>query len=156
MLKRLRIQNFAIIDEVAIEFGSGLNIISGETGSGKSILMDALALILGGRASSDLIRSGAEEASVEALFEIDGDSDVHAALESQGMQSEDGDLIIRRIVHRSGKNRIFVNGNMANMAALQVVTASLVDLCSQHDQQLLSRTDEQLLWIDRAAPRLDG
>lgn len=149
MLKRLRIQNFAIIDEVAIEFGTGLNIISGETGAGKSILMDALALILGGRASSDLIRSGAEEASVEALFEIDGDSDVHAALESQGMNAEEGDLIIRRIVHRSGKNRIYVNGSMANMIALQAVTSSLVDLCSQHDQQLLSRADEQLLWIDR-------
>ncbi len=149
MLKRLRIQNFAIIDEVAIDFGSGLNIISGETGAGKSILMDALALILGGRASSDLIRAGAEEASVEALFEIPAHSEVHAALEAQGLAAEDGDLIIRRIVHRSGKNRIFVNGNMANMAALQAVTGSLVDLCSQHDQQLLSRPEEQLLWIDR-------
>ncbi|HEY8280723.1 MAG TPA: DNA repair protein RecN [Bdellovibrionota bacterium] len=149
MLKRLRIQNFAIIDEVAIDFGHGLNIISGETGAGKSILMDALALILGGRASSDLIRSGADEASVEALFEIPADSDVHEALEAQGMNTEDGDLIIRRIVHRSGKNRIFVNGHMANMAALQAVTSSLVDLCSQHDQQLLSRTEEQLLWVDR-------
>jgi len=149
MLKRLRIQNFAIIDEVAIEFGTGLNIISGETGAGKSILMDALALILGGRASSELIRAGAEEAAVEALFEIENDSEVHSALEAQGMRAEDGDLIIRRIVHRSGKNRIYVNGNMVNMAALQAVTGSLVDLCSQHDQQLLSRPEEQLFWIDR-------
>lgn len=149
MLKNLRIQNFAIIDTVAIEFGRGLNIISGETGAGKSILMDALALILGGRASSDLIRAGAEEASVEALFEIDSAPDVKATLEAQGFASEDGDLIIRRIVHRSGKNRIFVNGNMANMTALQAVTESLVDLCSQHDQQLLARPEEQLLWVDR-------
>jgi DNA repair protein RecN (Recombination protein N) len=149
MLKRLRIQNFAIIDEVAIEFGTGLNIISGETGAGKSILMDALALILGGRASSDLIRAGAEEASVEALFEIDGDSEVNQALEAQGLSAEEGDLIIRRIVHRSGKNRIFLNGSMVNMTALQAVTGTLVDLCSQHDQQLLSRPEEQLLWIDR-------
>lgn len=149
MLKSLRIQNFAIIDEVAIEFGPGLNIISGETGAGKSILMDALALILGGRASSELIRSGSEEATVEALFEIDGDSEMHSLLEAQGMGVDDGDLIIRRIVHRSGKNRIFVNGNMVNMAALQSVTGTLVDLCSQHDQQLLSRANEQLFWIDR-------
>jgi len=149
MLKNLSIRNFAIIDEVAVEFGPGLNIISGETGAGKSILMDALALILGGRASSDLIRAGAEEASVEALFEIERSSEVHEALEAQGFRAEDGDLIIRRIVHRSGKNRIFVNGHMANMAALQAITNSLVDLCSQHDQQLLAKPEEQLLWVDR-------
>jgi DNA repair protein RecN (Recombination protein N) len=149
MLKRLRIQNFAIINEVAIDFGHGLNIISGETGAGKSILMNALALLLGARASGDLIRSGAEEASVEALFEIPIDSEAHAALAAQGMDADDGDLIIRRIVHRSGKSRVFVNGNMANLAALQAVTASLVDLCSQHDQQLLSKAEEQLFWVDR-------
>lgn len=149
MLKRIRIQNFAIIDEVALEFGPGLNIISGETGAGKSILMDALALILGGRASSDLIRTGAEEATVEALFEIPEGSAVNALLEMRGLAGEDGDLIIRRIVQRSGKNRIFVNGNMLNMAALQEVTGSLVDLCSQHDQQLLARPEEQLFWVDR-------
>ncbi len=149
MLKNLRIQNFAIIDEVGIEFGPGLNIISGETGAGKSILMDALALILGGRASQDLIRAGSEEATVEALFEIEAKSEVNAMLEAQGVATDEGDLIIRRIVHRSGKNRIFLNGNMANMATLQSVTGPLVDLCSQHDQQLLSKSDEQLLWVDR-------
>jgi DNA repair protein RecN (Recombination protein N) len=148
MLKHLRIRNFAIIDEVAIDFGSGLNIISGETGAGKSILMDALALILGGRASSDLIRSGAEEAEVEALFDLGEDADLIAGLDAQGIRMEDGDLIVRRIVQRSGKNRIFVNGTMVNMATLQAVTASLVDLCSQHDQQLLARPEEQLLWVD--------
>jgi DNA repair protein RecN (Recombination protein N) len=149
MLKSIRIQNFAIIDEVAIEFGPGLNIISGETGAGKSILMDALALILGGRASSDLIRAGADEATVEALFEIPSGSPLLETLASLGLEANDGDLILRRIVQRSGKNRIFVNGHMANMATLQSVTGSLVDLCSQHDQQLLSRPEEQLFWIDR-------
>jgi DNA repair protein RecN (Recombination protein N) len=148
MLKNLRIQNFAIIDEASLEFGEGLNIISGETGAGKSILMDALVLILGGRASSDLIRRGAEEATVEALFEVSGDSELAAALENQGLAADE-ELIIRRIVHRSGKNRIFVNGSMVNMATLQAITATLVDLCSQHDQQLLARPEEQLLWIDR-------
>lgn len=148
MLKNLRIQNFAIIDEVTLEFGEGLNIISGETGAGKSILMDALMLILGGRASSDLIRRGADEATVEALFEVGADSDVREALESLGLP-EDDELIVRRIVHRSGKNRIFVNGSMVNMTTLHSVTGALVDLCSQHDQQLLSRPEEQLLWIDR-------
>lgn len=149
MLTRLRIQNFAIIDEVEIEFGEGLNIISGETGAGKSILMDALVLILGGRASADLIRQGAEEATVEALFETGANSNLQSTLEQFGIPDEQGELIIRRIVHRSGKNRIFVNGAMANMATLQSLTAALVDLCSQHDQQLLARPEEQLLWIDR-------
>jgi len=148
MLKNLRIQNFAIIDEATLEFGEGLNIISGETGAGKSILMDALVLILGGRASTDLIRRGAEEATVEALFEVSGDSELAAALESHGLGADD-ELIIRRIMHRSGKNRIFVNGSMVNMATLQAITVTLVDLCSQHDQQLLARPEEQLLWIDR-------
>lgn len=148
MLKNLRIQNFAIIDEASLEFGEGLNIISGETGAGKSILMDALVLILGVRASSDLIRRGAEEGTVEALFEVNGDSEIASALEAHGLASED-ELIVRRIVHRSGKNRIFVNGSMVNMATLQAITATLVDLCSQHDQQLLARHEEQLLWIDR-------
>ncbi len=149
MLKHLRIQNFAIIDAVEIAFGNHLNIISGETGAGKSILMDALVLILGGRASSDLIRRGFDEATVEALFEISGDKEILAALDLHGLPSEEGELIVRRIVHRSGKNRIFVNGNMVNITTLQSITTSLVDLCSQHDQQLLARPEEQLLWIDR-------
>ncbi|MGE3261272.1 MAG: DNA repair protein RecN [Bacteriovoracia bacterium] len=149
MLTRLRIQNFAIIDEVEIDFGAGLNIISGETGAGKSILMDALVLILGGRASADLIRLGTDEATVEALFDLGESTNLKEALELHGIPTEEGELIIRRIVHRSGKNRIFVNGTMANMATLQSLTAALVDLCSQHDQQLIARPEEQLLWIDR-------
>jgi DNA repair protein RecN (Recombination protein N) len=148
MLRNLRIQNFAIIDEASIDFGDGLNIISGETGAGKSILMDALMLILGGRASTDLIRNGSDEASVEALFEISELPELTKAVEASGIEASD-DLIVKRIVHRSGKNRIFVNGSMVNISTLQKITASLVDLCSQHDQQLLAKAEEQLLWIDR-------
>lgn len=149
MLKHLRIQNFAIIDQVSIDFGSGLNVISGETGAGKSIIMDALFLIMGGRASAELIRRGADEASVEALFEIDADVELQKKMEELGIPANDGDLIVRRIVHRSGKNRIFLNDMMVNMQSLQSITSQLVDLCSQHDQQLLSKSEEQLLWVDR-------
>jgi DNA repair protein RecN (Recombination protein N) len=149
MLKHLKIRNFAIIDEVEIEFGSGLNIISGETGTGKSILMDALVLILGGRASGNLIRKGAEEASVEALFGIANDQRIRENLETQGFNCDEDELIVRRIVHTSGKNRIYINGAMANMSTLQSITSHLVDLCSQHDQQLLTDPEEQLFWIDR-------
>lgn len=149
MLKHLKIKNFAIIDAVEIEFGEGLNIISGETGAGKSILMDALSLILGGRASSNLIRAGEEEASVEALFAVQRDERILKTLEQIGITVDEDELIVRRVVHSSGKNRIYVNGCMVNMSTLQSITSSLVDLCSQHDQQLLSSGEEQLLWVDR-------
>ena len=151
MLKHLRIQNFAIIDAVELSFGEGLNIISGETGAGKSIIMDALFLILGGRASQDLIRKGAEEAVVEALFEVDGDKILAKRLKDFGIALDDGDLIVRRVVQASGKNRIFVNGSLVNTTTLGEITSALVDLCSQHDQQLLVRNEEQLQWVDRFA-----
>jgi DNA repair protein RecN (Recombination protein N) len=151
MLRNLRVKNFAIIDEAELQFSSGLNIISGETGAGKSILMDALLLILGGRASADLIRHGAEEATVEALFELGDQSELSDLLAELGLHTEDGDLIVRRIVHRSGKNRIFVNGSPLNLNQLYSITGKLVDLCSQQDQQQLMHLDRQLLWVDRFA-----
>lgn len=149
MLKTLQIKNFAIIDQVTVTFGPGLNILSGETGAGKSIIMDALQLILGGRASSDLVRRGAEEASVEALFDLEGSKEFSEVLHEHGLESEEGELIVRRIVSAAGKNRIFVNGSLVNMGTLSSITSRLVDLCSQHDQQLLARGEEQLLWVDR-------
>ena len=151
MLKFLHIQNFAIIDQVELEFGGGLNIISGETGAGKSIIMDALFLILGGRASSELIRSGSDEATVEAIFDLKGSPEIETLLSDLSIDNEQDELIVRRVVHRSGKNRIFLNGSLATMGTLQALTASLVDMCSQHDQQLLAKPEQQLFWIDRFA-----
>ncbi len=150
MLKEIHIRNFAIIDSVDVEFGGGLNIISGETGAGKSIIMDALLLILGGRASTDLIRKGAQEAVVEALFAIDSHKSLKKKIEELGLTGDDEDeVVVRRIVNISGKNRVFINGSVANTNILGEITRELVDLCSQNDQQLLSRLDEQLIWIDR-------
>lgn len=149
MLKELHIKNFAIIDSVDMEFGPELNIISGETGAGKSIIMDALLLILGGRASSDLIRTGAQESVVEALFDISGHPAISQTLDELGLSGDDHELIVRRIVHSSGKNRIFINGLLANTATLAKITGELVDLCSQNDQQLLAHPEQQLLWVDR-------
>lgn len=151
MLKYLRIQNFAIIENVEIEFSQGLNILSGETGAGKSIIMDALNLILGGRASADTIRAGASAATVEALFEMEQTAELAEALENAGIELEGDDLIVRRIVQDSGKSRVFINDTMVNIATLNAITERLVDLCSQGDQRLLTKPEEQLLWLDRFA-----
>lgn len=151
MLKYLRIQNFAIIENVEIEFSGGLNILSGETGAGKSIIMDALNLILGGRASADTIRAGTASATVEALFEVSNRSDLTEVLENAGIELEGEELIVRRIIQDSGKSRVFINDTMVNIGTLNAITERLVDLCSQGDQRLLTKTDEQLLWLDRFA-----
>ena len=151
MLKFLRIQNFAIIENVEIEFSAGLNILSGETGAGKSIIMDALNLILGGRASAETIRAGASAATVEALFETSGDSAIVEALELAGIAPEGDELIVRRVVQEGGKSRVFINNTMVNIGTLNSITERLVDLCSQGDQRMLSKPEEQLYWLDRFA-----
>src|SRR5919202_113101 len=107
MLRELRIRNFAIIDEVTLDFGEGLNVVTGETGAGKSIILNALGLISGERVSSDLIRHGAEEASVEALF-AELPEKVRHRLKETSVESDD-DLVIRRIISSSGKNRIYIS-----------------------------------------------
>ncbi len=149
MLKLLRIQNFAIIENMEIEFGTGLNIFSGETGAGKSIVMEALNMILGGRASSNIIRQGAESASVEALFEIEDKSFLAGVLESSGISFDEEKFIVRRVIQPSGKSRAYINNSMASLQTLQQITAPFVDICSQGDQQLLVKSEEQLLWLDR-------
>ncbi len=151
MLKYLRIQNFAIIENVEIEFGSGLNIISGETGAGKSIIMGALNIILGGRAKSDLIRSGTNSASVESLFDVVDRGSIQGVLDNTGIEIEHDELIVRRIIQPNGKSRAFVNDVMVNVGTLNLITERLVDLCGQGDQRLLQRQNEQLLWLDRYA-----
>lgn len=119
MLRELRIKNFAIIDEVVLQLGQGLNIITGETGAGKSIILSALGLISGERGSSDIIRHKEEEATVEALFET-------VPLSLSGQLSEagfdiDGELVIKRILNRSGRNRIYLNGSLCPLSLLAQV-----------------------------------
>src|SRR5512137_212535 len=120
MLTDLRIQNFAIIDQLHVSFGPGLTVLTGETGAGKSIIIDAVNLLLGGRASADLIRSGADEAAVEAMFAIGGETVLSRFLADRGVDDAD-ELLLKRVISRSGKNRIFINGSLATLTTLAEV-----------------------------------
>jgi DNA repair protein RecN (Recombination protein N) len=136
VLTELYIKNFAIIDELTISFHDGLNILSGETGAGKSIIIGAVSLILGDRASADMIRSDEDSATVEALFDISGQDDLKSRLAGMG-SLEENELVIKRIVSRSGKNRVYINGSIANMGALAAISGPLINICSQHEHQLI-------------------
>ena len=120
MLRYLHISNFALIDELELAFDQGLNIISGETGAGKSLLMQALGLAIGGRASTDLVRHQAEEAIVEALFDINEYPDRRIAklLEDSGYPPDE-ELLVRRVIPQSGRGRVYLNGALATVALLR-------------------------------------
>ncbi|MXZ75649.1 MAG: DNA repair protein RecN [Gemmatimonadetes bacterium] len=137
MLANLRVKNYALLDEVDIEFTPGLNVLTGETGSGKSILIGALGLILGGRAASDTIRNGARSVVVEGLFEGERDPQLRDLLTEIGVDPEEDGLIIRREVSRDGRNRCTINGSLVTVSVLRRLGGLLVDLHGQHDHQTL-------------------
>jgi DNA repair protein RecN (Recombination protein N) len=145
MLTALRIQNFAIIDELEVRFSSGFNVLTGETGAGKSILVEALHLVLGGRARGEVIRTGSEEASVEALFEGVELSDRLASL---GMPAGNGELLIRRVINRQGRSRVWVNGAMATVGLLEQACRGLVDISGQHEHVSLLDPELHLALLD--------
>jgi DNA repair protein RecN (Recombination protein N) len=151
MLKELNIKNFAIIDQLRVEFAPGLNVFTGETGAGKSIVVDALNLALGERANADLIRTGCQEAVVEAAFELnhDGTAEVKAMLTEQGIRMDAGeDLIVRRVLSSSGKNKVYINGSLANLATLAALGANLADIHGQHEHQSLLSLERQMELLD--------
>ena len=138
MLRELFIQNFAIIEEARIGFGTGLNVLTGETGAGKSLLIGALELVLGERARGEWIRTGAEEARVEAVFELERIPETARALEEAGYPAA-ADLVIRRTVNRAGKNRVYINDRSASLSFLEELGERLVDIHGQHEHQSLLR-----------------
>jgi DNA repair protein RecN (Recombination protein N) len=150
MLAELNIKNFAIIDELKIDFDRGFNVISGETGAGKSIIIGAVNLLLGDRASADIIRSSEDSAAVEALFDISQNDPLKEKLKRLDFYQGD-DLIIKRIVSRSGKNRIYINGNLTTLGTLSDIAESLVNICSQHEHQILLNTDSHIDILDEFA-----
>ena len=139
MLVELRLENYAVIDNAAVNFASGLNLLTGETGAGKSILIDALALLLGEKASSDTIRRGADRAVVSAVFECEGDAGaaIGKILEHNGLDaSEDGSLIVRREIAAGGKGRVFVNNQAATVAVLRQLAPHLATIHAQNESIL--------------------
>ncbi|MEQ1794691.1 MAG: DNA repair protein RecN [Nitrospira sp.] len=149
MLTELRIVNFAILEELSLRFEPGFTVLTGETGAGKSLLIDAIALLVGGRASADQIRFGAEEASLEAAFQLPDRHPLRARLREQGiLDATDSELIVRRVIARSGRNRVYLNGTMSSLHALEELGGTLVDLHGQHDQQSLLAAAMQRSVVD--------
>lgn len=147
MLKSISIRNYAIIDEADSEFEPGLNIITGETGAGKSILIDALGLILGERASNEMIRAGAEKAVVEGIFSVASNRKIKSLLEANSLDEQDV-LILRREVSAKGQNRCFINDTPVNLALLKEAGDYLVDLHGQHEHQSLLRPQTHIEYLD--------
>ncbi len=150
MLTDLTIKNVAIIDSLHITLKAGLTVLTGETGAGKSIIIDAVGLIMGNRASSDLIRSGEEEAVVEALFDISSLPEISQQLSEAGFDAAD-ELLIKRSLSRGGKNRIFINGSMATLALLVDIAPRLINIYGQHDSQTLLKPENHLRLLDAFA-----
>lgn len=147
MLRDLSIKNFAIIDDLQVHFDAGLTIMSGETGAGKSIIIHAVKLLLGARATAKLVRTGAEAAELEAFFDIPTSAPVADILAAHGYSAEEG-LLVRRVISRSDRHRIFINGSMATMQVLQVITENLASISSQHAHQSLLKEDFHLDVLD--------
>jgi DNA repair protein RecN (Recombination protein N) len=136
MLTELNIRNFAIIDELKVAFDGGLNVISGETGAGKSIIVGAVGLLLGDRANADMIRSFEDAAVVEALFNIGEYEGLKEKVGEMGF-GDGRDLVVRRVVSRSGKHRVYINGALASLASLAAIGESLINICGQHEHQMI-------------------
>jgi len=154
MLTCLRVRHLAIIDQLEVELGSGLNVITGETGAGKSILIDALGLVLGEKGRPELVRTGAKQAEVEALFDLSDDPEAMARLVASGLDAE-AELVVRRVVAASGRTRAYLNGRMATAGQLAELAKGLVDISSQHEHHTLVDPGTHMGFLD-AFGKLDA
>ena len=150
MLQFLNISNIALIDELQVDFEAGLNLLTGETGSGKSIIVDALGVLIGGRFTSDLLKSGAERGFIEGLFVVNANPDLASLLENAGL-AFDEELIIRRELSATGRNKIFINNQLATQSLLRDLREFLVDIHGQGEQQTLFNPRTHLELLDSFA-----
>ena len=147
MLKSLKIQDYALIKEINVEFGKGLNIITGETGAGKSILVDAISLLIGERASTETVREGSQKAIVEGVFELESNKKINTILEENQIENLP-ELILRREVSLKGANRCFINDTPAPLSVVKEIGDVLIDFHGQHEHQALLRTDTHIDYLD--------
>jgi DNA repair protein RecN (Recombination protein N) len=150
VLIELRVENYAVIDSVVVPFGAGLNLLTGETGAGKSILIDALSLLLGEKASSDIVRHGTEKAVISAVFEAASES-VTEALEANGIDGDEAQIIVRREIAANGKSRVFINNQPATVAVLKQLAPHLAVIHAQNESVLAFDPPARLALLDSAA-----
>lgn len=156
MLVELVVENYAVVERIRVRFHAGLNLLTGETGSGKSIVVDALGLLYGGRASAEVIRSGSDRARIAGIFEAPSSAEFRALLESNGIEIEDGELLVEREILASGKSRAFLGSRPVTAALLKDLAPHLGDIHGQHDQQELFSHDSQLVMVDSFADSADA
>ena len=148
MLVALRIKNFILIDELELELSPGFNVLTGETGAGKSIVVGALSLVLGGRASAEHVRPGGDEAEVEALFDVRGSDHLAAQLDAAGV-AHGSELVIRRVVQPTGRSRAYLNGRLCTAGELAALAPELADVASQHESVALTDPSTHIGYLDR-------
>jgi len=148
VLQRLAAQNLVLITEAAVEPGPGFNVLTGETGAGKSMIVDALGLVLGGRANPDDVRTGEREATVEALFEVAPGERVASKLDAAGIALDEGELVVRRVIQSEGRSRAYLNGRMVTAAQLAELAPDLCDIASQHESVSLTDPSTHLEYLD--------
>ncbi len=151
MLQELVVENYAVVERLRIHFHTGLNLLTGETGSGKSIVVDALGLLLGARASADMVRTGESRARVAGIFDVRDHTAMRRLLEPSGLEIEDGELLVEREILASGKSRAFVGSRPVAVSLLKELAPHLGDIHGQHDQQLLFLADAQREMLDAFA-----
>lgn len=148
MLQELSIRDFAIIDEIQISFQPKMTVLTGETGAGKSIIIDALGLLAGGRGSTEFIRKGEKKAVIQGLFTLPKEANTYSILEGYGIDSEDGQIILQRDLYRGGRNICRINGMMVNLATLRKIGETLIDIHGQNEHQELMRPENHIDLLD--------